>query len=423
MTQTAQNSPPVTEAAEWLDAHWDPALLTREWWALCYEAGWLFPHWPEGFGGHALSELDTHAVYEAFIERGALGPPFGTGPTYAAPTILLHGAPELQQRFVPALGQGLEAWCQLFSEPGTGSDLASVRTRAQPNGRGGWRVDGQKIWTSGAGSSSRAVLLARTDWSVPKHRGLTLMVIDLDQPGVTIRPIQQMNGTVGAFNEVFLDDVEVPDENVIGGTGEGWRYAQTLLGYERGAMNSRVPGLVYAPPGPGYGQLDVPAGDIVSGGEETTSYVRDRRWISARALADVARSREAMTPAVEQRLVDMLCLERAVELLDQRVRESGGSSSRVGVTPSIIKLVRSDLGREASLLVEEILGADGLLVGDGAPEDGALSTLALSTPSFSISGGTDQIQRNIIAERHFDLPRESDPTRNTPFDKSAPQPG
>lgn len=398
------------EVRAWIGANWSPDLTVEQWWRRAYDAGWLFPSWPSGLGGRDGTAGDVRTVHEVFAAEGVLGPPFGVAQTHGAPLVLRHGDDEQRRRLIPPVGLGLESWCQLFSEPDAGSDLAGIRTRAE-RVDGGWRVNGQKVWTSGAQQASRAILLARTDWSRPKHRGLSIFIADLRQPGIEIRPIRQMNGVVGSFNEVFLTDVHVDDRDLIGAEGDGWAGAMTTLAFERGVMNARVPGLVSAPPGPAYGVLGRPAGEVVAEGEAVVPYVRSRAWISSRALAGLMRDRGADDPALRHRLAEMYCLERAVDRFDAQTRAAQAAGQDVGVSPNIIKLAKSDLGRMAADLAAAVLGTDGLLEGDHHE----VTRMILSVPSFSISGGTDEIQRNIIAERGLGLPRDTDPSRNRPF--------
>ncbi|MCU1362147.1 MAG: acyl-CoA dehydrogenase protein, partial [Ilumatobacteraceae bacterium] len=260
--------PPSAAARQlhaWLAQHWDPQLTVRQWWGLMADAGWQFPHWPSGLGGLGLSTDESRMLHAQLADFGALGPPFGVAQTHGAPVVAEFGDDEQRARLLPPVARGLESWCQFFSEPDAGSDLAGVKTTARRDGDH-WVVSGQKVWTSGATTASRGILLARTDPSVPKHRGLSFFVIDLDQPGVEIRPIKQMNGSAEYFNESFFTDAVVAHRDLIGGEGNGWRLAVATLAFER-AMNAKVPGLVTAPPGPLGGVLDLPAGDVLAAGE------------------------------------------------------------------------------------------------------------------------------------------------------------
>ena len=189
---------------EWLDGAWDPGLTVREWWARLAESGWGYPTWPKEWFGRDMSDVQADGVAQEMAARGVLGPPVGVGPAMGAKVILVHGTDGQKRRYLPGLARGEENWCQFFSEPGAGSDLASVQTRAVRDGDE-WVVNGQKVWNSGTTHADRGLLVARTDIDVPKHRGMSYFIIDVDQPGIEIRPIRQMNGQA-EFNETFFTD-------------------------------------------------------------------------------------------------------------------------------------------------------------------------------------------------------------------------
>ncbi len=214
----------TTEATEWFQQHWDPAMPLGDWWRLLADAGFAFPQWPERFGGRGLSGRDAKAVQEARRAVGAYGPPNGVATFLVAPTLLVMGTPEQQQRYLPGIVDGTTPWCQLFSEPTAGSDMASLGTRAVKDGDE-WTVTGQKVWNSGAHYAKYGILIARTDPDAPKHRGVTYFLIDMTQPGVEVcTPLREMTGDA-AFNEVFFDDARVHDSDRVGADGEGWRIA------------------------------------------------------------------------------------------------------------------------------------------------------------------------------------------------------
>ena len=219
------------QAADWLADNWDPGLTVRAWWALLAESGWGFPQFPTEWFGQGLPTDAAVGAKAAFLEIGALGPPASLGQQLGAPMLLVHGSEEHKSRFLPILTRGDEAWCQFFSEPGSGSDLASAQTRAVRDGDI-WHVDGQKVWTSGAQWADRGMLLARTNRDVPKHQGLSFFIIDVVQPGIDVRPLHQMNGAHG-FNEVFFTDAQVDADRMINEENGGWSVAVTVLMYER----------------------------------------------------------------------------------------------------------------------------------------------------------------------------------------------
>ena len=217
----------------WLDEHWDPDLTLGEWWERLGTAGWSTPTWPREWSGRGLGRAEAVQVVDALRRRGIPGGPTGVGVDMAGPTILARGDDEQRRRYVADIACGRTAWCQLFSEPGAGSDLASLQTRAVRDGDQ-WRVSGQKVWSTLAHHADFGMLLARTDLGVPKHRGITWFVLDMDQPGVEVRPLRQMNGKA-EFNEVFFDDVIVWDRDVVGAVNAGWATTLTTLGLERAA--------------------------------------------------------------------------------------------------------------------------------------------------------------------------------------------
>jgi alkylation response protein AidB-like acyl-CoA dehydrogenase len=396
------------EAADWLRERWDPDLRVREWWALLAGSGWAFPSWPREWFGRGLRPQLASAVREAFVEVGAIGPPASLGQLLGGPTLLVHGSRALQERFLPELAHGREFWCQFFSEPGAGSDLAGLQTRAVRDGDW-WVVNGQKVWTSAAQYADRGMLLARTDSGATKHRGLTFFIIDLDQPGVEVRPLHQMNGAHG-FNEVFFTGARVPGDRIVGDLNAGWPVAVTTLMFER--FMTAVPS---AEPGPKLGMLDARAGDVLGGrrrGEREGSPYAG----VAPAVLDVARllEREA-DPVVRQRLAELVALEEVSRLSGLRSAAAMRSGQAAGAEGSLHKVARSNRVRLGSDVGMEVLGAHGMLTGPETPGGGRLQRLTLSSPGASIAGGTDEIQRNIIGERVLGLPKEPRLDVDVPF--------
>ena len=240
----------------WLDDHWDPDLTLGDWWERLGTAGWSTPTWPRTWSGRGLGRAAAVQVVDELRRRGIPGGPTGVGVDMAGPTLLARGSDDQRRRYLADISCGRTAWCQLFSEPEAGSDLASLRTRAVPDGDQ-WRVTGQKVWSTLAHHADFGMLLARTDPRVPKHRGITWFVIDMHQPGVEVRPLKQMNGKA-AFNEVFLDDAVVWNGDVVGEVNDGWATTLTTLGNER-AASTRVAGV--GEPGAQAGWLTRRAGD------------------------------------------------------------------------------------------------------------------------------------------------------------------
>jgi alkylation response protein AidB-like acyl-CoA dehydrogenase len=393
------------DALSWLSANWDPALTVRAWWARLADSGWGFPTWPEQWFGKGLSADAAAGVRSAFPDVGALPPPTGLGQNLGGPMMLLHASEEQKARFLPALVRGEEYWCQFFSEPGSGSDLASAQTRAVRDGDI-WHVDGQKVWTSGAQYADRGMLLARTNRDVPKHQGLSFFVIDVQQPAIEVRPLHQMNGE-HHFNEVFFTDARIDDDRIIGEENNGWSVAITVLMYERFSS-----ALASVDPGTKAGQLDELAGPAAA----RVAAMRNtgRSSVSDLVLEVAKKLGETHDPVLRQRLAGLWAKETTNNYL-VRAGQAVSAGRRPSGQGSLTKLARSQLaqaGREVGL---SVLGAQGMLNGPETPGGGEIQYLALSSPSRSIAGGTDEIQRGIVGERVLGLPKEPRTDRDIPF--------
>ncbi|WNI14729.1 acyl-CoA dehydrogenase family protein [Actinacidiphila sp. ITFR-21] len=386
-----------------LARRWDPGDgVPLDFLRARFDAGLAWVHFPVGLGGLGAPRAAQRVVDE---ELAAAGVPdnapgrIGIGLGMAAPTILRYGTEEQKQRFLRPLWTGEEVWCQLFSEPGAGSDLAGLRTRAVREGAGAgagggeeagsgdgtggapdWIVDGQKVWTSGAHNARWAILIARTDPGVPKHQGISYFVCDMTDPGVDVRPLRQITGEA-EFNEVFLTGVRIPDAHRLGGVGEGWRVAQTTL------MNERV----------------------AIGG---TALPREGGMI--RPVAALWRERpELRTPELHDRLLGLWVEAEAARLGAERVRQQLAAGAP-GPEGSGLKLAFAGLNQRISGLEVELLGEEGLRYGDWTavrPESVDFygrdaGYRYLRAKGNSIEGGTSEILRNIIAERVLGLPAE-----------------
>ena len=362
--------PATTGRAEFLRARWD--------------AGLAWVHFPEGLGGLGLPR-DLQAHVEDLL--AAAGAPDnapernGIGLGMAAPTILAHGTPQQHERFLRPLWLGEEIWCQLFSEPGAGSDLAAVATRAvrdEPSDE--WVVNGQKVWTSSAHLADFAILVARTDPDVPKHGGLSYFLLGMREPGVEVRPLRQLTGEA-EFNEVFLTDVRVPDAQRLGAVGEGWRIANTTLNSERVSIGGQA-----APREAGM------VGKVAA------------TWRAAP---------ERRTHGAHRRLLDLWVQAEAARITGSRVRQQLAVGAP-GPEGSATKLVFARLAQELSALEVELLEEDGLRYDDWTltrPEKVDFTGRDagyryLRAKGNSIEGGTSEILRNIIAERVLGLPGE-----------------
>jgi len=393
---------------------WDPALTVSSWWERLADAGWAVPTWPAAWLGRDLPRELGAVVTSELRARGAIGPPAGLGMLLAGPTILAHGTDEQRARYLRPIVTGQAGWCQLFSEPGAGSDLASLQTRADRDGDE-WIVNGQKVWTSGAGVADLGMLLARTNPDAPKHQGITYFCFPMDQPGVEVRPLREMTGRA-LFSEVFFDDARVADDAVLGGVDEGWIVANTTLAAERAGLGSGGGGAGgSAFPGHKGGMLDARAGDLAErtsrAGVQPAAFGRAFELLAG--LAD--KLGRADDPVVRQRLAELYTLNEVGRMTALRVKAARSTGRGPGPEANTAKLLMSRIARLARDLGPEVLGPEGLLVGPDTTGGGVAQELTLFAPAPSIYGGTDEIQKNIIGERVLGLPKEPGPDKHTPF--------
>ena len=414
MSEAAAGAPPRAHAElwdevnAWLDENWDPDLTVDAWWKEVAAAGWTAPHLPVEQGGRGLARRAPVVVRAAFAARGALLPPGGLGLLMAAPTILTQGTPDQVDRLVTPILEGQVGWCQLFSEPGAGSDLAGVTTRAVRDGDR-WLVTGQKVWSSEAMQADWGMLVCRTDFEVPKHKGLSWFALRLDQPGVDIRPLREMTGQA-VFNEVFLDEAVVEHADLIGGEGNGWMVTQTTLHFERtgigaGGSHSGFPGA-----GPKGGFLGRRAGDAaqdVAPNSKLTLAYEDVVELAQR----LGRNGDPLVRQELARLYTDTMLGRWNALRGKAEAAKGGGQS----VASVGKINQTRIVKRAAGLSAQVAGARGTLDGADAIDDGVFTEAMVFSAASSIYGGTDEIQRNIVAERTLGLPREPGDDRNTPF--------
>jgi alkylation response protein AidB-like acyl-CoA dehydrogenase len=397
------------EVGSWLDEAWNPDLPLRSWREALLASGWACPSWPTRWYGRGLPIIADTIVAKEISDRGAVGPPAGAGMMRAAPTILAHARDELKRKLLPPIVVGDHTWCQLFSEPGSGSDLAGLTTWAERDGDD-WIVSGQKVWTTSADHAQYGMLLARTDWDVPKHDGLTYFALPMNQPGIEVRPIRQMNG-YSSFNEVFLAGVRVPHENVIGDVNGGWRVALTTLAHERRLISARRP----VPSGKGTGRT------VDEALREAKEVDRPYVWYPQRAgRADLAFEifrglGSRSDAAVRQEVARLLCLSNVAKWTSERAQAARELGREPGAEGSIGKLHGSAIAQAAAHVHSLLTGAGCMLAGSDAPYGGVIAEILLSVPAVSIAGGTDDIQRNIIADRILGLPREPQVDRDIPF--------
>jgi alkylation response protein AidB-like acyl-CoA dehydrogenase len=400
------------ELDAWLDENWDESLTVREWWQRLAPTGYAHPMLPENAGGKGWGR-DLAAVANAVMaERHVLGPPSsGLGWMLAAPTIAAHAAQEQIDEFIPPILDGSVGWCQLFSEPGAGSDLAGLGCKAEKDGDE-WIITGQKVWTSGGQVADWGMLIARTDPDAPKHKGITYFAFEMDQPGVTVRPLTEMTGRA-LFNEVFIDEARVPDANIIGGLNNGWAVANTTLMFERASLGSSGKKPQSATPGEKGKALDRPVTDFAKKvrSEGGVPSIGPGLW---QYFVDLAKKAGKNTdPVLRQELVKLYSL---IEINRMSTLRAKDANQRTGAEPNIGKLNMSEMFRQFREVGLTVLGADGMLTGESeTTSHGSIAELALFSPGPSIYGGTDQIQRNIIGERILGLPREPGPEKGTAF--------
>jgi len=396
------------EVHAWLAQHWDPDLSVDDWWKLVASAGWTAPHFRPEHGGRGLARRSPTTVRSAFAVHGALRPPGGLGLLMAAPTILTHGTPEQIARLVSPILDGQVAWCQLFSEPGAGSDLAGLTTRAERDGDQ-WVITGQKVWSSQAREADYGMLLARTDFSVAKHAGISWFAFRLDQPGVTIRPLREMTGHA-VFNEVFFDGAACPNADLIGGEGNGWAVTQTTLHFERTGIGAGGAHTGFPAPGPKGGMLGRRAGDAALDQAPETTVA-----LSVADVVALARSRmRNADPLIRQKLARLIAFSETGQWNALRAKaeaERGGGQALANIG----KIAQTRIIKLAAEIAMDILGVGGVIAGPDGVDGGRFGQALVFSPASSIYGGTDEIQRNIIAERTLGLPRDILPDKGAPF--------
>jgi len=354
----------------------------REYQRRLADAGYAGITWPEEYGGRGLP-----GRFQKLFDNEAAAfrtPPkaLEIGLGMCGPTILVHGSEHQKRALIPPLLRGDHVWCELFSEPGAGSDLASVQTRAVRDGDT-WVLDGQKVWTSGAQHSDLAACLARTDPDRPKHEGATTFLVDMHAPGVSVRPLRQMTGDAH-FNEVFLDEVHVPAGDVLGAVHDGWRVARTMLAFERKALAAMGSG------GSGRGGIN--------------------------ALVAEARSRGMLDrPEVRQRIAALRIRQLVLRYLGSYIDANRRTGRSTGGEASLLKLAMARLVQDSASLAVEIAGPAAVAWQEDDTNGGRWSAQLLNSPSASIGGGTNEIVRNVIAERVLGLPRDVEVDADVPF--------
>ncbi len=398
---------------DWVDEHWDPEIRLAEWWQRLADSGFAHPSLPENAYGKGWGQAMALRAMRTLAAKDVVGPPPGLGYMLAAPTIAAHGNQEQIDRYIPQILNGQHAWCQLFSEPMAGSDLAGLGTKAERDGDE-WSFTGQKVWTSQGTTADYGILVARTDPDKPKHQGLSYFALGLQQEGVEVRPLKEMTGRE-FFSEVFMDQARANHDAMIGGQGDGWRVANTTLMFERSSIGSGSAGFVLAAPGRIANQFDRKVGEIVrrakarKGGGQAPGVgmkLYDRYVTLAKKLE------RTDDPLLRQSIAELYTLLQINRLNMQRTRDP---KQRTGGEGNIGKLFDAELHRRFRDVALDIIGADGMLDEKSTTTDTSISEIVLFASAPSIYGGTDQIQRNILGERVLGLPKEPGPARETPY--------
>jgi alkylation response protein AidB-like acyl-CoA dehydrogenase len=348
------------------------------------EAGWACLRWPKAYGGRGATAIEQ--VVWSQEEAGFKVPPniFGITHGMCAPTVMAHGTEEQKRQWIPGMLTGENVWCQLFSEPAAGSDLAGLRSTAERDGDS-WVINGQKIWTTGAQIADWGILVVRSDPTAPKHKGLTYFVVDMHAPGIEVRPIHQINGGE-SFNEVFFTDVRIPDAYRLDAVGNGWKVALTTLMNERASIGA----------GGGGGAIN-----------QLIELARNIEVDGRRAIDE---------SGVREKLADFLVKARALRYTRYRTLTALSHGKVPGPEASLGKLVGAVLGQDMAAYGMELQGMSGAVTDAKAASDGGVwQTRFLSFPGLRIAGGTDEVLRNIIAERVLGLPPELRVDKDVPF--------
>ena len=346
----------------------------KAWERKLHEGGWTGLGWPREHGGRGASIEQQVIFNEEYARAGGPGRMGHIGETLAGPTLIAFGSAAQQARYLPGILRGEDLWCQGYSEPSAGSDLANVKTKARfDEASGQWFISGQKVWTSLAHESQYCFVIARTDPQSVGHKGLGFFLLAMDQPGITVRPIEQLTGT-SEFNEVFFDEAVCAGDDIVGEPGQGWQVAMGLLGFERGVST---------------------LGQQMLFQNEFDEVLRIARENGA-----------ASDPAIRQRIADAHVGLRIMRFNSMRMLSGGGDDGSLGREAMIYKLYWASWHRNLGKLAMDVLGAESEILAGAPYELNRLQSLFLFTRADTIYGGTNQLQRNIIAERALGMPRE-----------------
>jgi len=363
----------------------DIVEVAKAWQRKKSEGGWVCLHWPKEYGGRGATAVERVIWQQEEGIYFKLTTPFQIGEGMCGPTLIAYGSEADKRRYLPRIASGEEIWCQLFSEPSAGSDVAGLRTRAERDGDY-WIINGQKIWTSGAHYSDYGILITRTDPTVPKHKGLTMFYIDMRSPGVEVRPIKQANG-MQEFNEVFFTNLRVPDSQRLGAVGDGWNVSLTTLMNERMSIGAR----------------------LATGFAELFDFCCNLMTEDGLAIDD---------RATRSRLANWAVKNSGLKYTSMRAISALSKGERPGPENSIGKLVSGTMLQDIATYAMDLQGANGMLNDpETAEAAGQFQAMLMSSPSTRIAGGTDEILRNIIAERVLGLPGDIRLDKDVPFNK------
>jgi alkylation response protein AidB-like acyl-CoA dehydrogenase len=403
---TPQEAAFRTEAKAWIDANaprefeaelskaslgriklqkHDIVEVAKAWQKKKSEAGYVCLHWPKEYGGRGATAVERVIWQQEEGVYFKLTSPFQIGEGMCGPTLMAYGSEADKRRYLPKIASGEEIWCQLFSEPSGGSDVAGLRTRAERDGDH-WIINGQKIWTSGAHYADYGILITRTDPTVPKHKGLTMFYIDMKSPGVEVRPIKQANG-MQEFNEVFFTNLRIPDSQRLGAVGDGWNVSLTTLMNERMTIGAR----------------------LATGFSELFDFCCNLMTEDGLAIDD---------RATRSKLANWAVKNSGLKYTSYRAISALSKGERPGPENSIGKLVAGSMLQDIAMYAMDLQGASGVLADPEAAEAaGQFQAMLMSSPSVRIAGGTDEILRNIIAERVLGLPGDIRVDKDVPFNR------
>jgi alkylation response protein AidB-like acyl-CoA dehydrogenase len=363
----------------------DIVEVAKAWQKKKSEAGYVCLHWPKEYGGRGATAVERVIWQQEEGVYFKLTSPFQIGEGMCGPTLMAYGGEADKRRYLPKIATGEEIWCQLFSEPAGGSDVAGLRTRAERDGDH-WIINGQKIWTSGAHYADYGILITRTDPTVPKHKGLTMFYIDMKTPGVEVRPIKQANG-MQEFNEVFFTNLRIPDSQRLGAVGDGWNVSLTTLMNERMSIGAR----------------------LATGFTELFEFCCNLMTEDGLAIDD---------RATRSKLAGWAVKNSGLKYTSYRAISALSKGERPGPENSIGKLVAGSMLQDIAMYAMDLQGASGMLADPQATEAaGQFQAMLMSSPSVRIAGGTDEILRNIIAERVLGLPGDIRVDKDVPFNK------